>query len=274
MELRINQLAIPERPQFNYAELKQEIAQKTEVYASLVYTETEIKVAKADKANLNKLKKALNDERIRREKEYMQPFNEFKAEVNEIISLIDKPILTIDAQIKGFEEKKKAEKLAQIQDYYNSVEPENLHWLGLPAIFNEKWLNASVKMSAVEAEIDAKLKQVETDLATLAKLPEFSFEATEIYKQTLDMNKAISEGQKLADIAKRKAEAAAATNEKNTAVEEATISKMETAEEVAIAKNATTTAAQWVSFKALLTTEDALALRDFFNSRNIEFEAI
>ena len=30
----------------------------------------------------------------------------------------------------------------------------------------------------------------------------------------------------------------------------------------------------WVSFKALLTTEDALALKDFFESRNIEFEAV
>ena len=71
MELKINQIAIPERPSFNYEELKQEIAKKSEVYASLVYNENEIKAAKADRSNLNKLKKALNDERIRREKEYM-----------------------------------------------------------------------------------------------------------------------------------------------------------------------------------------------------------
>lgn len=31
---------------------------------------------------------------------------------------------------------------------------------------------------------------------------------------------------------------------------------------------------QWVSFQANLTTEDALALKAFFNSRNIEFKAI
>ena len=31
---------------------------------------------------------------------------------------------------------------------------------------------------------------------------------------------------------------------------------------------------QWISFQAYLSTEDALALKDFFNSRNIEFKAV
>ena len=31
---------------------------------------------------------------------------------------------------------------------------------------------------------------------------------------------------------------------------------------------------QWIAFQALLTTEDALALKSFFNSRNIEFKSI
>lgn len=262
MELKINQIAIPERPSFNYEELKQEIAKKSEVYASLVYNENEIKAAKADRSNLNKLKKALNDERIRREKEYMQPFNEFKAEVNEIISLIDKPIMTIDSQIKGFEEQKKFLKKEAIKDVFLAkVSP--FAEVTLEQIFNEKWLNASVKMSTIEAEIDARLKQIDSDLATLKKLPEFSFEAVEVYKDTLDMNKAISEGQRLADIAKRKAEAAAATTEENSATEQAaTISKMETAE------------AQWIAFRAKLTVPQATLLRQFFEQHNIEFEAI
>ena len=253
MELRINQLAIPERPSFNYEELKTEIAKKSEVYASLVYTESEIKAAKADRSNLNKLKKALNDERIRREKEYMQPFNEFKAEVNEIISLIDKPILTIDSQIKGFEEQKKAEKLEQIKKYWTNTEIQLPIPLTFDQIFNEKWLNATVKMSAIETEIDAKLKQIETDLATLSKLPEFSFEAVEVYKDTLDMNKAISEGRNLADIQKRKQEAEKAR------------SSAEPQHEPQRA---------WIGFKANMTVLDAKALKEFFESRHIEYHAI
>ena len=44
-------------------------------------------------------------------------------------------------------------------------------------------------------------------MVTISKLPEFKFEAMEVYRKTLDMNQAIQEGQRLADIQKRKLEA-------------------------------------------------------------------
>ena len=49
--------------------------------------------------------------------------------------------------------------------------------------------------------------QIGTDVVTISKLPEFKFEAMEVYRKTLDMNQAIQEGQRLADIQKRKLEA-------------------------------------------------------------------
>lgn len=100
MELKIEQVAIPEKIAFNYEELKQELSDKVKMYETLVYTDDQIKSAKADRADLNRLKKALNDERIRREKEYMHPFNAFKAQINEIIGIIDKPVALIDKQIR------------------------------------------------------------------------------------------------------------------------------------------------------------------------------
>lgn len=116
MELRVNDVAIPEKISFNYEELKAELTEKVAFYETLVYTDDQVKDAKADRATLNKLKKTLNDERIRREKEYMQPFNEFKAHVNEIIGIIDKPIAVIDKRVKEFEDQKKANKQKDIEE--------------------------------------------------------------------------------------------------------------------------------------------------------------
>ena len=171
-----------------------------------------------------------------------------------------KSVLAAEAKGRQMEAdaKKKAEKLEQIQAYYNSIEPEELHWLGLPAIFNEKWLNASVKISTVETEINAKIDKVEADLATLSKLPDFAFESIEVYKDTLDMNRAISEGQRLADIQKRKAETL----------------KPEPDAFPLSNEDVPESPKQWVSFKAFVTVEEALALKDFFNSRKIHFESI
>lgn len=73
MELRVEAYQLPEKISFNFEELKTELQAKTQHYETLVYTDDQIKEAKADRANLNRLKKALNDERIRRRKSILHP---------------------------------------------------------------------------------------------------------------------------------------------------------------------------------------------------------
>lgn len=273
MEMKVNEYQLPEKIDFNYEELKQELIEKVSMYETLVYTEENIKDAKADRENLNKLKKALNDERIRREKEYMVPFNDFKTKINEIISIIDKPVVVIDKQVKEYEEKQKQDKLDAITALFNSTEhPE---WLHISQIFDEKWLNASASMKSVQETMNERLDQIEIDLTTLHDLPEFGFEASEVYKTSLDINKAISEAQRMSQIAKAKAEAEA---KKAT---EATSSKMEQvepqpqpAQEGFMNPPVEEKPKQWIKFQAYMTVDDAFALKQFFNSRNIEYKAV
>lgn len=290
MELRVNEVAIPEKISFNYEELKAELTEKVAFYETLVYTDEQVKDAKADRASLNKLKKALNDERLRQEREYMKPFYTFKAQINEIIGIIDKPVALIDKQVKDFEEKKKQEKTEAVKELYKSLGAQT--FLTLEKIWDDKWLNSSTSMKSIETAIKEKIYQASNDLLTLSKLPEFGFEAAELYKETLDINKAIAEAQRLSEIAK-KAEHEAEMKAREEAREQAeeiakaahpTVEEMppradengsETIESQENAEGKTTDKnKQWVSFAALLSTDDALALKDFFNGRNIEFKAI
>ena len=205
--------------------------------------------------------------------------------MKEIVAIVQEPIALIDAQVKGYEEKQKQDKLASIQEYYNSIEKPELHWLGLPAIYSEKWLNASVSMKSIQDEINEKLEQIASDLITLSNLPEFGFEATEVYKSTLDLRNALGEAHRLSEVAKKKAEHEA---EQARLAAEAEAKKQEEHIEGQVEFKDTKTfdenvlkpitnpepAKQWISFSALLSKEDALALKEFFNSRNIEFKAV
>lgn len=287
MELKVNEVAIPDVIQFNYDELKQELTEKVSMYETMIYTDDQIKQAKADKASLNKLKKALNDERIRREKEYLQPFNEFKAKINEIISIIDKPVTVIDKQVKEYEEKCKEDKRQTIEEYWQTRKSSAPEWFELNKIFDDRWLNASTSMKSIKDNIDGWINRVNSELKTLEALPQFGFESTEEYKRTLDINKAIAEGQRLADIQKRKEEQErlkAEQEAKIQAEEEAKRQAEETAKqtEEAIINNApdlyaqkpVKEDAQWISFEAYLTVPQALELKEFFNNRNIDFKAI
>ena len=297
MELRINEVQLPEQITFNYEELKQELAEKLSTYETLVYSDEQIKEAKADKANLNKLKKALNDERIRREKEYMQPFNDFKAKINEIIGIIDKPIALIDKQVKEYEDKQKQDKMDKIKALWSEMDvPEGLT---LERVFDDRMLNVSYGMNHVKQKMLDDIKRFNRDMETLAGLPEFGFEAQQEYIRTFDLNKALAEGQRMAQVQKKKEEAARAAAEaeqarlkaeeetKQSAFPDDAMNPPVTEEEIAQSRQEYIDAAsangvhpviapakQWISFKALLTVEDATALKQFFESRNIQFEAV
>lgn len=258
MELKVNAVAIPEQISFNYDELKSELLSKVQLYETIVYTEDQVKEAKADKASLTKLKKALNDERIRREREYMKPFNEFKAQVNEIIAIIDKPISVIDKQVREFEENRKAEKMREILEYINAQDiPEGID---TDLMINPKWLNASVSMKQVKAEINELLQTMYDDLLRLEEMPEFSFEAVLKYKQTLDLRAALSEAKRLSDMQQLKAMQDTSYQDLNKMKAEAKKSTTE------VQKGA------WVSFRAFLTANQAAELKSFFDSRNIRFQ--
>lgn len=281
MELKIKDYELPKPIEFNFEELKAELTAKAHDYEVMVYGEDQIKDAKADKAALNKLKKALNDERINREREYMKPFNEFKIQINEIIGIIDKPIAVIDSQVKAYEQKKTEEKMAAIKALWLEIPHPDFVLLG--NIWNNRWTNATFTMKKVEEEITEKIAQIESDIKTINSLEAFSFEALEDYKRHLDLGHAIAEGQRLADIQKRKEEA-----ERRKAEEEARRAQEE-AEKPTIDTTAVEVKedieypepvkeepkqevkANWVNFSALLTVENALKLKKFFEENKIEF---
>lgn len=188
--------------QWNNEELKAEIAEKMRDYTGLVFTEDTIKDAKKDRAALNKLRTAFEDERKRIKRQCMAPYEQFEAQVKELIALIDEPIRLIDVQIKEVEEQKKAQKRKDIEELFDSVGFQL--FVTLDKIWDDKWLNATVPLSRIEEQMKSRMYQIGEDIAVIQKLPEFSFEAMEVYKKTMDLNKAIQEGQRLADIQKRK----------------------------------------------------------------------
>ena len=222
----------------------------------------------------------------------MKPFNQFRLQVNKLISMIDEPVRLIDKAVKGYEAEQKAQKEAEIKAIFEHEVAEAAAEIRLDAIWDAKWLNASVSLKKVQEAIQERIQQFNSDIETLQKLPEFAFESVETYKQTLDINRAISEGQRLADIQKRKQEAeaekarlkaeeearkaAAAAAEAETATPETDMGKViDSIDRQALKQAVTSEAAKrWIGFEALLTVEQARELKQFFEERNIEFRAI
>lgn len=285
MELRVEPVTFPEAIRFNYEELKAEITSKVEMYKNLVYTGSDqIKDAKADIAALNKLIKAMSDERIRIKKDCLKPYEEFERKIKELTDIVNEPVQLIDKQIKEYEQTLKEEKRKDIEALFETIGFQA--FVKLEMIWDEKWLNASVSMKSIEEKMRDRMYQISTDLLTLNRLSEYAFEAVAVYKETLDMNRSIAEAQRMSDIAKQKAEAETRKKqEEERRAKEAEEKKVyETPviipepvpdqDQQAPEHMVTEPDKMEVRFAALLTTEDALALKEFFQSRNIEFRAI
>ena len=269
---------------WNNEELKAAIAEKMEEYKGLVLTEETISEGKKDRANLNKLRGAIDDERKRVKKLCMEPCNRFEKEVKEVLALVDEQISAIDIQIKEVEQIKREEKRKAVQKLFESIGFQK--FVTLEMIWDEKWLNASVALSKVENQMKETMYRIGEEVGTISRLPEFSFEAMEVYKKTLDLTQAIKKGQELADIQKRKEEALArqkVEEERRKAEEAAAGKESENPEEAADTHDAPKKAEEndytrvvsapvmRIDFRVWGTKEQILALRDYMKQNNLKF---
>lgn len=276
MELRVSELAIPERIDWNYEELKTGLIKATEEYRGLVYTDENIKDAKKDIASLRKLKDALNNERIRLQKEYLAPFAEFKKQVDELIALVDEPVKAIDTQVKEYTNMKQREKAEAIDALVKEKAfPEGFN---LGPIYNPKWINASYSLKKIGEELDAAKDRISDDIDTIECIPDYAFEAMDVYKRTLDLRAAVSEAQRLHDLARQKAEAELRRKQAEEerirqanlkALEEANKAEAPAPVEYSIEEPVEAPEREWVTFSAYVTVDEAKALAAWLKERGI-----
>lgn len=233
---------------FNYEELKAEIVPKATEYSTAVYTAENIGFAKADRAKLNKLKTTLNEERLKREREFMKPFMEFKEQVADLIKIIDEPIKAIDTQVKAFEENERLDKKGDcIEAFAGIPHPE---WLDYEQIENPKWYNKTTSIATVEKEISERMLQINSDLDIMADVSLDLMTSLENYKRTLNLQTALAEGKRAYEISLMR----------------------EQKKQEEIKAESANASAEWVTFKALLTSAQAYELKVFCNTHGIKIE--
>ena len=282
---------LPKTIDFNFDELKGQLAESLALYTGLVVTEDGIKGAKEDRAKLNKLREALENKRKEVKRECMAPYTDFEAKVKELVGLIDQPIAAIDAQLKEYEEKRRADKRAAILEIYEETVGELRALLPFEKLWQDTWYNTSVTMKKVREAIVAAEDKAASDLEVLATVESEFAEAVKIkYLEHLDLNEALMERSRLQERAKRlrEYEAQRAAQAANLAEEqreaEATRGAEQTPDPAANAAQAGT----WepgggeaveetiylLRFECQVTRDQASELSHWLKERNISYRRI
>lgn len=180
-ELQITQGAI----KTNLDDLKKELAEIADRYKDLIIKEKDIKPAKADLANLRKIKKSVDDRRKEIKAEWNKPYEAFEKEVKEAIAIIDEPIEQIDSKLKEFEAQRKNEKELHCRELFEENIGELTDFLKFSDVFRDTWLNKSVEDTEIISDISGERLKVKNDLEAIRALgSEIEDTLIEVYKSS------------------------------------------------------------------------------------------
>lgn len=186
---------------WNKEELEAAVKQKIAYYENVVYTEENMQQAKNDRAELNKLKKAIEDRRKEVKKKINEPYDIFEKELKEVLALIQEPAGMIDKQIKDFEDRQKEEKKASIKATYDEVIGDLAEILPFEKVFDSRYLNKTYKLGTAQAEVREKIQKVRTDLENIDSLDsKYKLNAKDVYIKTLDLSRALVENKRLSEL--------------------------------------------------------------------------
>jgi len=148
----------------NYIELKAKVALMVEPFIGTSVTVETQKEASKTLANLRKLEKGLNSERINLKKQWMDPYLKVEALMKEVIAVVTAPIEEIDTQLKVFEEEEKQAKKEAVDELKAKLLTDSplvdyihdLKWFD-----DERWMNKSYTLASIEKEIIKMVSDIE-----------------------------------------------------------------------------------------------------------------
>lgn len=225
-----------------------------------VLTEDTLKEGKEDKAELNKLTKAIEDKRKEIKKAVMQPYDEVEKDFKEITTLIGEASQKLDKQVKAFEEEEKNQKQEQINKLLKEFNTTGVN------IQNEKWLNKTYKLNEIEQEIKDFVNKFDTDMEVLK---DEDITIKDYYKRTLDISKTLIEKKRIEELRKQEEERKKQLIEYSE--KQKFIEKEKKEEEEIVLVDETIEVKNKAILELTLTRAEAVKLKAFLLENNIEY---
>ena len=265
--------------EYNHEELKAELSKQLEKYNNIVVTEDCVKEFKADKANLNRLKTALEDKRKEIKKQCLQPYENFEKNIKELVALIEKPIQLIDCQLKEIDSKKKEQKINEIEKIYHENIGRFEELVPFEKIYNCKWLNSTYKLENIALEIQKIQSDLESGLQIIEGLDtDFKQEIKDKLFETLDISQALQENARLKELREKQKAIEIQKDKQELLAEKAEQKQIEQQkaeqtqiEQQQVVQEVKQEDLQILDFRVWVTPEQKRLLKDFLIKNNIKY---
>ena len=176
---------------WNFEELNRQLDVQLEKYSGLTFTDDQMPEAKKTRAALNKVAKEINDRKIAVKKEFCAPYTEFEEQAKQLIRKINDVSGEIDAQVKDYEEQRRADKRNRIEAWWAE---NGKHTVDLEKIWKDNWLNTTCSDEKWMRELEAEKVRISNDIYSLSLMadkerPEKLDFLLREYMKTLDVRR-------------------------------------------------------------------------------------
>ena len=200
-ELQVTVQQTPGVIQWNFEELKRQLATQMDEYKAIVYTDENIADAKKDVAALRKLDKAVDARRIEIKNRCLEPYQVIEDQAKELKDLIGEPIKLIAEKVNDYEARRKAAKKQKIMDCMQATFkdlPGDIRKRLEMKIYDTRWENAGIAEKVYKEAIQAALIETQDALTLLMDIDEdFRDQVMEVYKTDLNLTNAMMKANEL-----------------------------------------------------------------------------
>lgn len=194
-EMKLNVTTGEMKISANFDAFEKWIDERTHEYDGVVFTEDQKAAAKKTVADLRKTKKSVDDSLKATKKLWLEPFEVFSDKVKALSAKLDVPVDYINKQVEEFENKRIAEREADIQRIYDENIGDMADFLPLYKIIaftSAKWTNASMSIKAITKELTEVVNSTRAGkMAIESMVSEAKEEALCKFKATLNLTDAL-----------------------------------------------------------------------------------
>lgn len=172
----------------NFAECEAALNEMLAPYKSMIVTDDAIAVAKADRARIRKVASRIDDARKEVKRVYSEPLKAFEEKCKRLTAICAEADTNLDGQIKGFEEKRKAEKIDGLRQYFHENVGEASDYIHFDAIYNKRWENVTYPEEQAHIDIQKEIAGCISAVNAIRSLHSpFETALLDYYRQTRDL---------------------------------------------------------------------------------------
>ena len=214
--------------QWNNKELKADIAAKAKEYTSIAYTDGQETEMRKDRATLNKLVTAFENQRKEAKAFYQAPYQKFETQVKEVLGPVRDAIKVIDDGLAEIERQYRVDKTNKMREIYEAKVGDLRAILPFEKTIKENWYKKAIKDKNLEQGYIDLFKRTRSDMDALDALPDrFRDKAVMKYMENYSLSEALTEGKRLEILE-------AALEERRKKAEEAKAAQIKQQEEVPV----------------------------------------